>query len=84
MHSRFRVQLVSFLAGVSLVLFLLTINSQWRHNSQVVYITETGTKYHRSQCKSLFYTSLPVSRGEAEREGYAPCKLCFSRLGAED
>lgn len=41
-----------------------------------VYITKTGTKYHRAGCSYLAKSSIPISRKDAEARGYAPCKVC--------
>lgn len=42
----------------------------------VVYITRTGAKYHRGSCRYLKYSSIPIQRKIAIRNGYAPCKVC--------
>jgi phosphatidylserine/phosphatidylglycerophosphate/cardiolipin synthase-like enzyme len=41
-----------------------------------VYITKTGSKYHRSGCRYLRKSCIPISLTEAKRRGYAPCKVC--------
>jgi len=43
---------------------------------ETVYITRTGTKYHRAGCRHLARSSVAISRKEAEARGYAPCKVC--------
>ncbi len=45
-------------------------------DAKTVYITRTGTKYHRAGCRHLARSSVPISRKEAEARGYAPCKVC--------
>jgi hypothetical protein len=47
-----------------------------RPKSDTVYITKTGAKYHRSGCRSLRKSSIPISRAAAIRRGYAACKIC--------
>ena len=42
---------------------------------QTVYITKTGTKYHRSGC-SYLKSSIPISLSEAKAEGYTACSRC--------
>lgn len=42
-----------------------------------VYITRTGTKYHKSWCPSLRYSRFAISISAAEAEGYTACKICF-------
>lgn len=45
--------------------------------SQTVYITKTGTKYHRAGCYHITgKSSVSVSLTEAGNSGYAPCKTC--------
>lgn len=41
-----------------------------------VYITNTGTKYHRANCRYLRKSKIPISLEEAKAEGYTPCKVC--------
>jgi phosphatidylserine/phosphatidylglycerophosphate/cardiolipin synthase-like enzyme len=45
-------------------------------DADTVYITRTGTKYHRAGCRHLARSSVAISRKEAEARGYAPCKVC--------
>ena len=42
----------------------------------IVYITKTGKKYHRFDCRYLRRSSTPISLTEAKRRGYTPCKVC--------
>lgn len=41
-----------------------------------VYVTKTGSKYHRFDCQYLRKSSKAMSRGAARRAGYEPCKVC--------
>lgn len=41
-----------------------------------VYITRTGKKYHRSGCKYLARSKIPISLQEVKKRGYTPCKVC--------
>ena len=43
---------------------------------QTVYITRTGTKYHRAGCRSLARSSIPISLKGAKARGYTPCAIC--------
>lgn len=47
-----------------------------QQQSQTVYITRTGKKYHRAGCRYLSHSSIPVSLKEAQANGYAPCSVC--------
>ena len=40
-----------------------------------VYITNTGSKYHRDSCKTLKNSKIPISLSEAVRN-YEPCGIC--------
>lgn len=40
-----------------------------------VYVTRTGTKYHRAGCQHLSKSSSPIKLADARR-GYQPCKVC--------
>lgn len=41
-----------------------------------VYITRTGSKYHRSGCRYLRQSRIPISLSEAKRRGYGACSVC--------
>lgn len=43
--------------------------------SDIVYVTSSGTKYHRSGC-SYLKSSRPLSRSDAIAAGYGPCSRC--------
>jgi len=45
-------------------------------NVQEVYITNTGEKYHRSNCRYLRKSKIPISLSKAKSSGYEPCKVC--------
>lgn len=42
-----------------------------------VYITKTGARYHRANCRYLYKSKIPISEEEAKKRGYTPCKVCF-------
>jgi len=44
-------------------------------NFQTVYITKTGTKYHRAGCQHLSKSSIPISLAKAIAS-YGPCSQC--------
>ncbi len=46
------------------------------NTSQTVYITNTGTKYHNSGCRSLSKSKIAISLDDAKAKGYEPCKNC--------
>lgn len=48
-----------------------TIDSQ-----EYVYVTASGKKYHKADCKYLRSSSSRLTRSEAEEQGYMPCSVC--------
>jgi competence protein ComEC len=42
-----------------------------------VYITETGSKYHKDGCRHLSKSKIPISLSEAKSQGYSPCGVCY-------
>lgn len=44
--------------------------------SLIVYVTETGEKYHRDGCSSLSKSKIEISLADAKAEGYTPCSRC--------
>jgi hypothetical protein len=40
-----------------------------------VYVTKTGTKYHRATCSSLSKSKIPMALRDAAKS-YQPCKRC--------
>lgn len=45
--------------------------------SQTVYITNTGTKYHRDGCGYLSKSKIAISLSDAKARGYTPCSRCW-------
>ncbi len=43
----------------------------------VVYITRTGTKYHRDYCGYLRKSKIKTSLNDAVKRGYSACSKCF-------
>lgn len=44
--------------------------------SRTVYVTDTGSKYHRSGCSYLNRSKHPISLTDAQNQGYSPCSRC--------
>lgn len=42
----------------------------------IVYVTDSGTKYHRAGCAYLKKSSIPISLSDAIAQGYTPCSKC--------
>lgn len=41
-----------------------------------VYVTDTGTKYHKSGCQHLRKSKNAISKEKAIRQGYTACSRC--------
>lgn len=44
---------------------------------QTVYITDTGSKYHRYGCRYLKKSCIPISLESAKKQGYTACRICW-------
>ena len=44
--------------------------------STIVYITATGSKYHRSWCSYLRQSKYSISKKNTINQGYTPCSRC--------
>ena len=44
--------------------------------SETVYVTDTGSKYHSAGCRYLKKSQIPMSLSEAKRQGYTACSVC--------
>ena len=42
----------------------------------IVYITQTGTKYHRDGCRYLGHSKIAIRLSVAKARGYTPCSVC--------
>ena len=57
---------------IQLIILLATINL----SAQTVYITKSGTKYHKSDCRYLSQSKIAVDLEEAVDRGFLPCSVC--------
>lgn len=44
--------------------------------SNIVYLSQTGTKYHRPSCPTLKKTPRKTTKAKAKQQGYTACKVC--------
>lgn len=44
--------------------------------AQAVYVMRTGKKYHRSDCRHLAQSRIPMKLKDAVNAGYSPCSGC--------
>lgn len=50
--------------------------SRAESSGTVVYITDTGSKYHNSECRHLKKSKIEISLSDAKSQGYDPCGTC--------
>lgn len=46
-------------------------------NSAIVYVTNTGKKYHKPSCSYLKKSKIEMSLSEAQSQGYTACSKCY-------
>ncbi|NWF95847.1 MAG: hypothetical protein HXY34_06860 [Candidatus Thorarchaeota archaeon] len=55
---------------------ILTSSGSGSNGDVTVYVTETGSKYHRLGCQYLAHGSIPMTLRDAVSRGYTPCSVC--------
>jgi hypothetical protein len=69
--------LIRSLAALLLALMLFgTVVAAVDESKVVVYITETGEKYHKGSCRYLKKSKIETNLKQAKEDGYDPCKVC--------
>lgn len=53
-----------------------TSDSQKETSSYTVYVTKTGSKYHRAGCRYLSQSQIAIDKEKAVAQGYSPCSVC--------
>lgn len=53
-----------------------SIQNKEEKKETIVYITRTGSKYHRAGCRYLSRSQIPISLSDAKSNGYDPCSVC--------
>lgn len=59
-----------------LVVIVIILLAAVNLSAQTVYITKSGTKYHKSDCRYLSQSKIAVDLKEAVDRGYLPCSVC--------
>ncbi|WP_200979832.1 hypothetical protein [Echinicola sp. 20G] len=59
-----------------LLLYLTLFFAFAQAYGQTVYVTKTGSKYHKSSCKYLKYSSISLQLTEAKKKDYTACSVC--------
>lgn len=44
--------------------------------TEIVYITDSGNKYHKSGCRYLSESKISITLSAACSQGYTPCSVC--------
>jgi hypothetical protein len=44
--------------------------------TDTVFITKSGDKFHRAGCRYLKKSCIPIERSEAIKQGYTACSIC--------
>ena len=70
-------RLRQFICAVFAVfLLLLPISALAASGDTIVYITDTGERYHQTWCQYLSQSKHEVTLQEAVNRGLTPCKVC--------
>ena len=51
--------------------------SSAKRSGTYVYITNTGSKYHRGTCRYLWNSKIKISLSSAKAQGYTACSVCY-------
>ncbi len=51
-------------------------NPETIQETEIVYVTKTGDKYHRSNCRYLSNSKISIEKDEAIKQGYTACSVC--------
>lgn len=70
-------KLLIFLLYLFLLLPFHSCSNANSDDSETVYITASGSRYHRSSCSTIKGSSTTaLSRESAKAKGYSPCSVC--------
>lgn len=59
-----------------LLLYLTLFIALAQAYGQTVYVSKTGSKYHKSSCKYLKHSSISLQLTEAKKKDYTACSVC--------
>lgn len=66
-----------FAVLLSLLVLLGSTATAWAYNGDItVYVTKTGSKYHKDGCRYLSRSQIAVSLEDAVAQGYGACSVC--------
>ena len=61
---------------ISLSILLIFLTTTIDVIAQTVYVTKTGSKYHKDGCKYLSQSKISIDLSAAIAKGYGPCSVC--------
>jgi micrococcal nuclease len=64
------------ITALFLALCFLPLPAAGQAEELIVYVTNTGKRYHLESCKSLSRSKIPLSLGDAAGSGYEACAVC--------
>ena len=59
-----------------LLTWLILSSILFATENKIVYITNTGEKYHESSCRYLKRSKIEIRLNRARENGYSPCGVC--------
>lgn len=65
-----------FLLCVQLTSVTVATSTPYSTQTDIVYVTKTGSKYHRAGCRYLKKSYREITRTEAKEQGYTACSVC--------
>ncbi|MBP3411936.1 MAG: hypothetical protein J6K89_01620 [Oscillospiraceae bacterium] len=66
----------SFILIILLILLIIPVSAYTGNGGTTVYVTETGGRYHASNCGSLWSSKISIKLEDAIIDGYTRCDRC--------
>lgn len=64
------------LSILALSLLMLAAQAQKPSQESKVFMTKTGTKYHRDGCRYLKKSKIEITLADAKKKHLQPCSVC--------
>lgn len=69
--------IIAIMLAITLLICLtFIINTGFKHEEPLVYITRTGNCYHSADCGYLWSSSIAIGKNQAIDKGYRACSRC--------
>lgn len=69
--------IIAIMLAITLLICLtFIINTGFKHEESLVYITRTGSCYHSADCGYLWSSSIAIGKNQAIDKGYRACSRC--------